>query len=323
MTGTGRVAVRLEGGLGDHILGMRLLKFIRRRYPDQSLVVYSDSGGYQAQLEVVRLSPAVSDVIPAFKDPLRVTIENLGHLNNLEGRILEEMRSADAFFDASVGGLFIQQSRELGVSLYEILASRPELVVPADAAQRARQLLAETDGDRFLTVNLAKFGAEALRGYLPSVRPLLMSILENPAVRILNVFTRNHDFPHWPEPMRTRRREAAAQEAEVLAQMSDWSPGRIVPIIDEPVAVVAALLVRSQYFIGVDNGVKHLAWALNVPRTYVNPWPPDRTFILQWAPDYHRMLLLNGPQHELMAHVAEAKAALNGSVRDIPASSNV
>ena len=46
-----QAAVRLEGGLGDHILGMRLLQFVRRRYPGHLMVVYCDCGGYRSQLE--------------------------------------------------------------------------------------------------------------------------------------------------------------------------------------------------------------------------------------------------------------------------------
>jgi hypothetical protein len=42
------VAVRLEGGLGDHILGMRVLRFVRDRYPRHEIVALSDAHGLSA-----------------------------------------------------------------------------------------------------------------------------------------------------------------------------------------------------------------------------------------------------------------------------------
>ena len=38
---TRSIAIRLEGGLGDHILGVRVLSFVRAKYPHHDLVTGS------------------------------------------------------------------------------------------------------------------------------------------------------------------------------------------------------------------------------------------------------------------------------------------
>jgi hypothetical protein len=303
-------AVRLEGGLGDHILGMRLLRFIHERYPEHTIIVYSDSAGCAAQLEIVSMSPLVSKAVPVFKEPMRVKLRTLGELNSLPTKCLEQMYSADVFFDGEISSLFLEQARQLGVSHYDILASRPGLRIPAAAHERATELMSETDGNCFLAINLAKFGVDGLRRRLPLLRRFLDLVLKYPGLAVLNIFAKRHDFPHWPEPERTRRREAGIAEAEVLEGLSNAYQSRILSVADEPVQVIAALLSRCRYFIGVDNGIKHLAWALRVPLTFISTWPPDPMFVLKYYPDYHRMVLLDDGSETLTSLLSEIRASL-------------
>ena len=76
------------------------------------------------------------------------------------------------------------------------------------------------------------------------------------------------------------------------------------------ISLVAGLLAKCRYFIGVDNGIKHLAWALNVPHTVFLPHPPGARFILRWMPDFDRSLLLGCTKAELARHVDDARAAI-------------
>ena len=80
-----------------------------------------------------------------------------------------------------------------------------------------------------------------------------------------------------------------AQSHESLASLPALD-SRIVPCADLPIEVVASLLTRCRYFVGGDNGIKHLAWALDIPRTFFIKAPPPRLDILRWMPDVHRML---------------------------------
>lgn len=304
----GVVAVRLEGGLGDHLLGMRVLRYIRRSYPEFRVIAYSDAGGYGAQMEICRMSPFVSEVVPVYKESIRLKGQDFGSLNNLQTKYLEQMLAADVFFDCAVSTLHLEAARQLGVSHFEILASRPDLAIPAKARDQVNDLLSSLPGDRIVVMNLAKFGPQILYSSIEMFHGFLDELLKDPRTIVLNVFTSHHDFPHWPEPERTRRRDSAFREAQILQQISESYPGRVLSVVDQPLAVIAALLLRCQYYVGVDNGIKHLAWALDVPRTCIMIAPPDRGFILQWLPDYHRVLMLTGPQ-DVAKLIAEVRAA--------------
>jgi hypothetical protein len=313
-------AVRLEGGLGDHILGLRLLPFISRRYPNHHIIVYSDSGANRAQLDIVRLSPYVREVVPVFRILERVTKHNLWHLDNLRPQDIELMRSADVFFDAALWSFFVPQSKVLGVPFYDILASRPELRIPQNARSQARDLLGEPEGLKYIGLNLSKYGAQFIHNQRSALRAFLRSLMTGPATRVLNIFSRSTDFPHWPEPERSQRRKISREESEVISELSSWDE-RIIPIVDQPIAVVAALLEMCRYFVGVDNGIKHLAWALGISHTLILPHVSDFnrpenvheiTFVLHWIPDFDRTLALNCAD-QVAIHTREAIDRLNQS----------
>lgn len=153
-------------------------------------------------------------------------------------------------------------------------------------------MLGHWHGQKYLGMNLSKYGAAALRTYLPRLRDLILQLLEKDELLILNIFTRQFGFQHWPKERRAEREAAVSEEASLFLEMERWST-RIISIIDEPIPVVAAILRKTSYFVGVDNGIKHLAWALGVPTTTLFPVRPNPDFILRWVPDYHSSVDLN------------------------------
>ena len=48
-----KISVRLEGGLGDHILGARFIPPILDKYPGAKIYAYSDSEGNSFQKEAL------------------------------------------------------------------------------------------------------------------------------------------------------------------------------------------------------------------------------------------------------------------------------
>jgi len=303
------VAIRLEGGLGDHILGMRFLYFIKRRYPRHKIVAYCDCGGFPSQLEAVSLSPFPDEIVPVLQDRTRVNFDTIGELDNLSASDLAKIRAADVFIDAwpgpefmpgttdiNPGSLYIPQSAQLRVPFYRILASRPHLQVATDSREEARERIKFSNQHRYIAINFDKYDAESLRSNYHWLRPFLMELLEDPRVTILNLFSKCMDFPHLPEEMRCERREQALHTADALEEISSWHP-RIVSLINDDrcplrIKVVAAVLLMCRYFVGVDNGLKHLAWALRVPRKYFFPFPPAAYRVLRWMPDYHNLVLV-------------------------------
>ena len=81
-------------------------------------------------------------------------------------------------------------------------------------------------------------------------------------------------------------------------------------MVDFPISVVAALIKKCSYFIGVDNGIKHLAWALGITHTFFTPdVSKDYHYVLRWIPDYHRHLLFNYAKKDFLRHLQEAREA--------------
>ncbi len=302
------IAVRLEGGIGDHILGLRLLPFIRQAHPKRPIIVYSDAGGNPEQLEVAHLSPFVSHVIPVLsRDPSTITEKNMGELEALGKAFLDQIETSHLFFDAWGDGYFLEASRQLGVSPWEILAHRPELRIPASAKNDASQRLDAWRGHQFVGLNLSKFGVIFLKYAIEKLLPFFEALLANPKVVILFFFRTSFDFPHWPKGLRNLRKGVSKEEVLVYEALCQTYP-RMVAIRDAPLTSVAAMLQGCRYFIGVDNGIKHLAWALNVPRTLICPELPPLDETLRWIPDYHRTLPMDNPDQTLKAHIEDALA---------------
>lgn len=305
-----RVSVRMEGGLGDHLLAMRILRHVHARYPEHAITVYSASGTSSAAMDVVRLSPLVSAVVPLVHGAAAATLVTTDVADpRLEDRT--EMMAADQVFDTCGSSLFAAASIALDVPIFDILAHRPTLMTMLSATQDAARCLPQgMRGDAlFVGLNLSKYG-NGIRGcYRTRIAPFLRALLSDERVIILNLFTSTYDYPRWPEPLRAQRRAAAIEDALFhleLAQLSD----RVIPCVDLPIATVAALLERCRYFIGVDNGIKHLAWALGIPHTFFHPDKPELAYVLRWIPDLHRMLLFDSSDAALEDHVRAAIAAL-------------
>lgn len=114
MTGKTQISVRLEGGLGDCLLGNRFVPAIKEIYPDSEITAYIDSEGKTFQKEVLDL--CYSDMYKEIK-----VIQNkkykefwvdcqfgcdnyYGALENVPDDIRDEMES-DIFYDLHIDSL--------------------------------------------------------------------------------------------------------------------------------------------------------------------------------------------------------------------------
>jgi len=303
------VSVRLEGGIGDHILGMRVLHWIHARLPQHEIVAYSDAAGGRGQLEVAAMSPYLSRIVPVRQIVQPTTREAMGALENIWPEDLNTMISADVFIDTYGQQFLAAAAVRLDVPLFEMLARHPDLRVPVDAIDVADRLVANREGAIFIGLNLSKYGPDLLRRHETTIVRILRQLLEHPDVVILNIFASSYAFPHWPPSERRQRQQALLDEAAYLRGFNAISD-RILPIVDLPLAQVAALLTRCRYFFGLDNGIKHLAWALGVPHTLFHPTRPDALYALRWMPDINRILLFDCKEQDLQRHLAAATAAV-------------
>jgi hypothetical protein len=236
----------------------------------------------------------------------------MGQLANLREEDLRRMQEADVFIDACGEQFFANASIRLDVPILTMLADRPDLIVPDRVQREAACWCAAHAGrgdSRFVAMNLDKHDGETLHRHAPLIRRILDAALDDPRVVVLNLFTSVYDFAHWPEADRARRCRASIEAAAFLQDLGTFSD-RIIACVDLPLTLVAGLLARSRYFIGVDNGIKHLAWALDVPRTFLHPTKPDILRVIRWMPDLHRLLRFDCHEAALDRHLAAMRAAI-------------
>ncbi len=301
------IAVRFEGGLGDHILGMRILSFIRQRYPKHKIIGYSDAAGKQPQADILKMSPLLEKVVRVYKKKNALKTKNLpgwGCLVDVQTRYLKMMNSADIFFDAWGGAYFLEQSKMLNAPIHEILNSRPELAIPSTCKIKALNILKKYGNCAFVGLNVTKYGLKFLRED-KTVKGFIRQLLSDTNVVILNFCDSGFKYPYWPKTLRMEREKKEKESLEIgkLWNVDD----RVVPLLDYPITQVAAFLQMCKYFIGVDNGTKHLAWALGIPLTYFTPVVLSPEWTLRWFPDYHRHLTFNCPKKDFLRHLSAAR----------------
>jgi hypothetical protein len=249
------VSIRLAGGIGDHLLGMRTLSLAHARLPGRPIIVYSNCATDSVQLNVASLSPFATEIIPACPTP----------------------PPSDTFIDASGDDLFTNAAVTLRLPIFEFLAARPVLKLPEWATVEAERFLNRFNASSFVGACFATDDPETLMPFQSRILHAINVALGSPDAdaMALNFFTTK-----------------SAHFSEGLQGLSHLD-SRIVPCADLPIELVAALLSRCTYFVGGDNGIKHLAWALDIPLTFFVKERPTRLDILRWMPDVHRMRLFD------------------------------
>jgi len=109
------ISVRLEGGLGDCLLGNRFVCAIKEKYPDSSITAYIDSEGKTFQKQGLEI------LYPSFYKEIKVIQKKkykdfwvncqfgldkyIGALENVPDEIRAEMESYDKFYDLHIDSL--------------------------------------------------------------------------------------------------------------------------------------------------------------------------------------------------------------------------
>ena len=113
-----KVAVRMEGGLGDHLCANRFVAAILEKYPEAQVTAYSDTEGKEFQKEALEsLYPDFYKeikIIPNRKHKKVIIKSDMGtenypaHLENIPDEYLIEMKSADKFYNLQVDSFPIE-----------------------------------------------------------------------------------------------------------------------------------------------------------------------------------------------------------------------
>jgi hypothetical protein len=109
------IAVRLEGGLGDHLLGNRFIHAIKDKYPNSNIHVFSDTENNPNSINVLKaLFPNIynnTTVVGQRKDKNYKINSMFGeesypaHIDNLPDDTLQAIKNCDIFYDLHIDGL--------------------------------------------------------------------------------------------------------------------------------------------------------------------------------------------------------------------------
>jgi hypothetical protein len=109
------IAVRLEGGLGDHLLGNRFIHAIKDKYPNSNLHVFSDTENNPNSINVLKaLFPNIynnTTVVGQRKDKNYKINSMFGeesypaYIDNLPDDTLQAIKNCDIFYDLHIDGL--------------------------------------------------------------------------------------------------------------------------------------------------------------------------------------------------------------------------
>lgn len=109
------IAIRLEGGLGDHLLGNRFVHAIKDKYPNNPLYFYSDTENNPNSINVLKeLFPSIykNYTIIGKRVNQNYKISSIfgeevytAHINNLPEEILKIIKTHDKFYDLHIDGL--------------------------------------------------------------------------------------------------------------------------------------------------------------------------------------------------------------------------
>jgi ADP-heptose:LPS heptosyltransferase len=109
------IAVRLEGGLGDHLLGHRFVHAIKEKYPNCKIHAFSDTEGNSRSIELLReLFPSIykeAHTVGKRKNQnfeIKTPFGNErypAHIRNLPDSTLTQINACDKFYDLHIDGL--------------------------------------------------------------------------------------------------------------------------------------------------------------------------------------------------------------------------
>lgn len=115
MNDKSKIAIRLEGGLGDHLLGNRFVHAIKEKYPTNELHIFSDTENNPNSINILQnLFPSIYKnltVLGKRTNPNYKINSIFGeevypaHINNLPEQFLQNIKSYDKFYDLHIDGL--------------------------------------------------------------------------------------------------------------------------------------------------------------------------------------------------------------------------
>jgi hypothetical protein len=115
MTENTKIAIRLEGGLGDHLLANRFAHAIKEKYPKNLLHFFSDTENNLTSINLLKgLYPSIYQhcTVIGKRVNQNYKIKSIfgeetypAHINNLPEEVLQKIKTYDKFYDLHIDGL--------------------------------------------------------------------------------------------------------------------------------------------------------------------------------------------------------------------------
>lgn len=234
-----RISVRLEGGLGDCLLGARFIPAIKELYPNAEITAFIDSEGKTFQKEVLSyLYPSLFKeltVIPTKKHKelwinSQFGEENMiGFIENVPAEYMRQMISYDIFYDLHVDSLKFTNYDFNWASFFKRFP-KPEI-----SAKKSAE-------NKYICLHLASDTSNAhvlQQWYIDSLITELLKL--NIKLKIISTLNTNYKYKNFLD-----------------------NPN-IQIINEENITKICDLILNSSGFIGVDSGFKYIGYAGNIP----------------------------------------------------------
>jgi hypothetical protein len=115
MKDNSKIAIRLEGGLGDHLLGNRFVHAIKEQHPTNDLHIFSDTENNSNSINILQnLFPSIYKNLTVLgkRTSPNYKIHSIfgeevypAHINNLSEEFLQNIKSYNKFYDLHIDGL--------------------------------------------------------------------------------------------------------------------------------------------------------------------------------------------------------------------------
>jgi ADP-heptose:LPS heptosyltransferase len=233
-----RVAIRLEGGIGDHLLGNRFVRGIQDEYPKASFDLFSETQGETKQ------SSILTSLFNYYDNTFLLDRENTKHMmesqfgtedrpqhiSNTAQSQYDIMESYDRLYDLHIDALD-WLSYDFDWQRYFYSFPRPTNPVPS-GGEKGEYLVLQLASDNL--ANGHRMSETYIRGLISELsQDLKLFILSTPSTR------------------------------GFLNNVIDESPQ--VSIFEEDLNKVISLIKDCAGFLGVDSGIKYLGYTFNKP----------------------------------------------------------
>ena len=234
------IAVRLEGGLGDHLCANRFIPAIQEEHPEACITAYSDTEGNTFQKECLEI------LYPHFYESIKVipqkkykefwidsqfgTETYLGALENVPDDFVKEMNSYDRFYDLHVDSLKWIDYDFDWYRYFKFFPSPLPKKSKSDPPYITLQLHVSRSGDKSVTHHLEDW----------YVNGLLSTLSENFKCKIIAT------------PELTYLYDKIKEELDIEVVV-----GEIKDVVD--------VIKDSSLFIGIDSGFKFIAHCFGIP----------------------------------------------------------